>query len=134
VRELAHGDEVGRYAWDPPAEQAKLKPPDGAILPLGDRILFQAQGQLYCFRLEDPPPPPEDIDARVDRWIAQLASPKYAERSAAANALLEAGEPAEAKLAAAAESPDREVSWRADEVLRERRLGHYWHWNPKGPK
>ncbi len=113
------GEEFDGYDWRPPEEEKNQWPePSGAILPLGDRILLQARGRLYCFRLEDPVPPPEDLPARIAGWIGDLSSPTYAVRHSAAELLLVAGAAAKPRLEEAAANADREVSWRAREVLK----------------
>jgi hypothetical protein len=62
----------------------------------------------------------DDPDStRLDRWAAELGSPQFARREAAAKALLEAGRPALGPLAAALESGDFEVASRGIEIVRE---------------
>lgn len=56
---------------------------------------------------------------RVPKLIEQLGHPKFAEREAAARALLGIGLPAFGPLKAAAESPDAEVRFRAEKILTE---------------
>ncbi|MEK7865171.1 MAG: PQQ-binding-like beta-propeller repeat protein, partial [Planctomycetota bacterium] len=119
------GAEFDGYDWASTEGAKDERPePGGAILPLGDRILLQARGRLYCFRLEDPVPPPEDLPERIAGWIAGLSSPTYAVRHSAAESLLEAGAAAKAGLEAAKASSDREVSWRAEEVLKAMQESH----------
>ena len=55
----------------------------------------------------------------LDRWVAELGSPQFARREAAAKALREAGRPALAPLATALESGDFEVASRGIEIVRE---------------
>jgi hypothetical protein len=55
----------------------------------------------------------------LDRWVAELGSPQFARREAAAKSLLEAGRPALGPLATAIESGDFEVASRAIEIVRE---------------
>jgi hypothetical protein len=57
--------------------------------------------------------------ATLDRWAEDLGSPQFARREAAAKALLEAGRPALAPLAAAIENGDFEVASRGIEIVRE---------------
>jgi hypothetical protein len=67
----------------------------------------------HAVHAADPASPP------LDRWVAELGSPQFARREAAAKALREAGRPALAPLAAAIESGDFEVASRGIEIVRE---------------
>jgi hypothetical protein len=61
----------------------------------------------------------EGSDEAVRRWVEQLGSPKFAEREAAARALITAGLPALGPLRDAVHDRDAEVRFRAERILAE---------------
>ena len=70
--------------------------------------------------------PPGKLRKRIAAGVAQLGSDSWEIREGATQELIRIGAPALEQVAAALESTDAEVRWRAEHVLREIRAGGAW--------